>query len=529
MLYWHSSVTTVEFPAASGIFYNSRTTSPILPSGSTVSFQDTPASFRVPTLLGGTGSSSENGFFSSQPNGNGGTSGPGQLPRGMWLGETYRPERIYTSGSPNQTAPLTRFVQFRLSNDSRLELQFDDGAGNWRTYQRYDRVGMGTTSAYRGRDYGFADNPYQLQSQGNPVLPPNGFPAYQALDISQLAVSSADPRSQRFGLLAMYLDSGAPSMIPTGDWKAFMKQGWSPTTAGTAFHSVFGPSHSRFSPSWGGGGSSNPWTNRSSQSPITNPTTFWANNPETGGTAFAKDRDEVRRRADGDSGNGVRPMQLAGATAANTQDLGIVINRPFRSVGELGYVFRDNPWKSLDFFSKNSADGALLDIFSVFDEPSIAAGKINLNTRNAVVLQSMLLAASREEFGSNAISATQATELANALVSNTTDTSGQPDTGPLANPAELAGRLEKILPVSNNANASIKTRREVIIRALAGSTQTRTWNLLVDVIAQSGRFSATATNSEKFIVEGEKRYWLHLAIDRITGQIVDQQFEPVLE
>jgi hypothetical protein len=32
-----------------------------------------------------------------------------------------------------------------------------------------------------------------------------------------------------------------------------------------------------------------------------------------------------------------------------------------------------------------------------------------------------------------------------------------------------------------------------------------------------------------FVVEGEKRYWLHVAIDRYTGQIVDQQLEAVEE
>jgi hypothetical protein len=45
--------------------------------------------------------------------------------------------------------------------------------------------------------------------------------------------------------------------------------------------------------------------------------------------------------------------------------------------------------------------------------------------------------------------------------------------------------------------------------------QTRTWNLLIDVIAQSGKYKPksdlTGTN---FVVEGEKRYWVHIALDR---------------
>ena len=28
-----------------------------------------------------------------------------------------------------------------------------------------------------------------------------------------------------------------------------------------------------------------------------------------------------------------------------------------------------------------------------------------------------------------------------------------------------------------------------------------------------------------FIVEGEQRYWVHVAIDRFTGQVIDQQVE----
>jgi hypothetical protein len=30
-------------------------------------------------------------------------------------------------------------------------------------------------------------------------------------------------------------------------------------------------------------------------------------------------------------------------------------------------------------------------------------------------------------------------------------------------------------------------------------------------------------------VEGEKRYWLHVAIDRFTGQVIDKQIEVVNE
>ena len=52
---------------------------------------------------------------------------------------------------------------------------------------------------------------------------------------------------------------------------------------------------------------------------------------------------------------------------------------------------------------------------------------------------------------------------------------------------------------------------------------------MIDVIAQSGHYPPNASTLAGFVVEGEKRYWLHIAIDRFTGQIVDQQLEAVYE
>jgi hypothetical protein len=71
-----------------------------------------------------------------------------------------------------------------------------------------------------------------------------------------------------------------------------------------------------------------------------------------------------------------------------------------------------------------------------------------------------------------------------------------------------------------------------VVRALTGGTQTRTWNLLIDVVAQVGRFPAGATaptSLANFLVEGEKRYWLSVAVDRYTGKVIDEQWEPVNE
>ena len=64
-------------------------------------------------------------------------------------------------------------------------------------------------------------------------------------------------------------------------------------------------------------------------------------------------------------------------------------------------------------------------------------------------------------------------------------------------------------------------------RALGEADQTRTWNLIdVMLIAQSGRYPPNATSFQNgFIVEGEQRYWVHVAIDRFTGQVIDKRIE----
>ncbi len=52
---------------------------------------------------------------------------------------------------------------------------------------------------------------------------------------------------------------------------------------------------------------------------------------------------------------------------------------------------------------------------------------------------------------------------------------------------------------------------------------------MLDVVAQSGRFPATGASFNDFSVQGEQRYWVHLAIDRLTGEVLDKQVEVVKE
>jgi hypothetical protein len=83
---------------------------------------------------------------------------------------------------------------------------------------------------------------------------------------------------------------------------------------------------------------------------------------------------------------------------------------------------------------------------------------------------------------------------------------------------------------STIASQNIQRFRESAIRPLAECGQTRVWNLMIDVIAQVGRYPSGASSlGGSFLVEGEKRYWVHVAIDRLTGQVVDRQVEIVPE
>jgi hypothetical protein len=57
---------------------------------------------------------------------------------------------------------------------------------------------------------------------------------------------------------------------------------------------------------------------------------------------------------------------------------------------------------------------------------------------------------------------------------------------------------------------------ETIPRSLAELGQTRTWSLLIDVIAQNGKYKPNSQDrpGSNFVAEGEKRYWLHIALGR---------------
>ena len=220
----------------------------------------------------------------------------------------------------------------------------------------------------------------------------------------------------------------------------------------------------------------------------------------------------------------------------------VMLNRSFRNVGELGYAFRasagatptpsPNP-KTLDFATATSQDAPLLDLFTYNTSP-VRAGTVNLNTQNAGVIAALLKGTITAEPSASPLGLTASnnaaaspTPSANIGIIAGTSTGSQ---GTLNNPALGRQDIPRLVAAAGNfISSATEEQKETIARALGEMTQTRTWGLFIDVIAQSGRYPTTASGLDQFVVEGEKRYWLHVAIDRFTGEVIDQQLEQVFE
>jgi hypothetical protein len=308
------------------------------------------------------------------------------------------------------------------------------------------------------------------------------------------------------------------------------------------------------------------------------------------------DPDDVVRRASGayarDGGySTIEGLPMGQGNTAKAANRPIMLNRPFRSVVDMGAAFRGSPWKHVDFFLPESADAPLLDLFSVTEAPPasstvptgsasavaaappLVAGKVNLNTRQEPVLRAMMAGALKDELNAGDVLSTvagDATKAATLLIDRTTGSKAW--LGPLTNIAELVGKLfakdstttfastdpvytAKIprtltepkrnpdmtkdpltwhftgfsadLDTAFVATKDRKTKRlrESVLRALADGGQTRVWNVMLDMVVQAGRLRPAASDLSQFVKEGENRVWVFMAIDRLTGEVLDQQVE----
>jgi hypothetical protein len=270
----------------------------------------------------------------------------------------------------------------------------------------------------------------------------------------------------------------------------------------------------------------------------------------------------VRRPMGGYVSNNTIGMPLVTVEGASGQisNRPIMLQRPFRSVAELGCVFANLPWKQLGMITPESGFNALLDLFCINEDnnaDALESGRVDLNGLQPAVFQAILSGAYRDEFAQFnetqlplPLTDNESLAIANTLITRTTST--QPGRGPLTNVADLVGRYTandglslgyaQTLPYNglsadlisthtgNSAqntdkNQKIMRMMESSIRAFANSGQAGTWNLMIDIITQTGRYPANAIKLDDFIVEAEKRHWVHVAIDRQTGKVIDKQIE----
>jgi len=397
---------------------------------------------------------------------------------GIWVGTANVPDVRVDPSAPD----IAVFAQALPSPTVNFLLQYYDGA-TWLTYDAMRNVKVGVKSFDASID------------------------AFQTYAPSAFLIRP-DPRTDRFG----------PSFAL--DHPSYLSNETIRPDAGSGFM-VKGDF---VAPGW--------------QNPAMVPGTL-SDNRDTSVTYY-EDPDGVVRPGDGaytdgNLFNGGYPLATDSFNRASSRP--IVLNRPFRSVADMGYASRGAPWKHLDFFTAESADAALLDLFCVYEPalpPSpglpanplpIEAGRLDLNTRQLPVIQAALAGAIISDSDGTVISAADAATLASILTGITTS----PIRGPLLTKGDLVTQVAPHFVYASPSDTIIKRRREAAIRALSDIGNTRTWNLLIDVIVQSGRYAPSAANLNQFTVEGQRRYWLHVAIDRYTGETLQQQLEPVYE
>jgi hypothetical protein len=446
----------------------------------------------------------------------------------MGAGTPNKPRLMLQMGANGATTTANRF-------NATLEVDAT-GTGIWVPYNHF--VGITNTDPnYSFRDSWITDAALPVRDSGALTGAPQPFSAAQLTQAQLPAVyMKADPRSTRFGIFQMDTNPTTNSRIVLSLWpsaSATVPNGFG-GAIGTSFPGPVEHAPNRFS------------------SAAYYPATFSINTSTTdvrdNATTVYADNDGVVRPADaiypGAAGTtGASTPYYTGSTSYHP----IMLNRPFRNVGELGYVFRDLPWKTLDFFTDKSADAGLLDIFTINDgppglgigglgvismaTPTVTAGNVNVNSTQPTDLQPVFAGAILNELNPTTVNKTGAGPTdAPVLAQNIVDATSAP---PMQNKAELitrAGLPTRILPTGSNDNQAVKERREVVPRAMSSTSQTRVWNVLIDVVAQSGHYKPNAqTLRDDFIVEGEQHYWVHVAIDRFTGQVIDKQIEVVNE
>ena len=418
-----------------------------------------------------------------------------------------------------------------------LEVDASGGLGTaWVPYNHF--VGI-TDPSYAVKDGWITSAPLPVRDSSAPSGVPQAFSTAQ-LTLSQppgpAVYMKADPRSTRFGIFQMDSNPTGNSRIIDSFWptnSSGLRNGY-----GGAIADPGGPVE--HAPNRFVGSAYYPGTFSINSSTVDSRDTA---------TTIYRDNDNILRPADAlYPGAATTSGSSTPYYTASTSYHPIILNRPLRNVAELGYAFRDLPWKTLDFFTDKSADAGLLDIFCIHDGPqsttpydgngdlgnvvpTMVAGKVNANSTQAADLQTIFAGAIIDDVSSSKINNTGAGAIDAPTLASRVVTAMS--TTPMQNKSELITRANlptTILPTAATDNQSVKAQREVVARAASSVSQSRVWNVLIDVVAQSGHYKPNATSlTNDFVVEGEQHYWVHVAIDRLTGEVLDKQIEVVNE
>jgi hypothetical protein len=441
-------------------------------------------------------------------------------------------------------------IEAGASNDNRIGngffrgdpieimLQYEGPDGTWRPYQRAEFNYMATFSRHHHSGDRWGTDVWYWMS----VL--------------------VDPRTDRFGGIASTNQSWVGSRLqwPEGASMRWEKPRWAaddPTLASGVWTWWRAPAPNT---GWNFSDTVEWWMSLSQVGCVENDQAAWNNR-----LTFAfKDPDDVLRPGVAAVNEYDKSMYLGnpmtrryaisdtGALSMNDPLAGrpVILNRPFRSVAELAYAFRGTPWRDVDFLSAGSPDAGLLEVFCLYENPEeenltaaelrkrpaqVVAGRVNLNAAGPEVIAALISGTARDT--GSYINATDAKSLANLLVNSIRATGTT--SGPLLSKSELVSRpsgtgaaaTSLITTLSNTfqkaEDRSIKARREAVTRALADGTTCRAWNFTLDLLVQSGQLTPTATDLKQFQSSAERRYWIHFAIDRITGKLLEVQWEPV--
>jgi len=495
-------------------------------------------------------------------------------PAGTEIGELNPTYWTQSPALPGPTDPIRIYANFPVKahnwfrytpagppDKTTFELQYQDSGGQWHTYQ--------VMNQFMPRGAGDEENtPIAGHTSGTPSLPTTEFSeTWKSEPVSwwkdthhsgpgfdetqcfygwreptwMIGFFKLDPRTIRFGYYPnTYADvlgttirtspQPLPSIFggngtPLGDpgWRIFTEQTPGLYDETVSPNLAFGPGNF----SWLSVGPP-PIGYYAAMALMINPPDGALSAAEQNVGRYA-DLDGVTRAADGYLG-------ALPTVPGRRRERPTVLNRPFRSVGEMGYVFRDMPWKSLDFFSRNSGDLGLLDAFSLEETDGsnpVVAGKVNLNSASSEVLQTLLAGSGDHvDLPSETMSDAEAATLAQSI-RTASDTAPFRDRGDLVRRTLGASTMNltdlSTTPGDGGDLTRTKIQQEAAIRTLAGVGSTRTWNLLVDLIVQTGRFTSSSQNISDFVVQAERHCWVHLAIDRLTGEVVGKKLEPVNE